>query len=171
MKTATPKRFVKSASTSTPVSASQRELERILRRYGATDMALGSNWEQRVVRVSFRVPDSPGSKVIVPIRLEVSIAAVAEALGFTRGRYSWSTPVKPSQHGWEQAERVAWRHLVLWVDAAAAAVSAGMQTMSEAFLAHMLVKAPDGSVKKVSGLLDEVAGEGGYRALLPPATA
>lgn len=165
------KRFVKSADTTTAVVASQRELEKILRRYGAADMALGSNWETRVARISFRVPDVPGSKVLVPIRLEVSIAAVADALGFTKGRFSYSSPVKPTQYGWEQAERVAWRHLVLWVDAAASAVSAGMQTMSEAFLAHTLVKAPDGSIKKVSVLLDEVAGEGGYRALLPASTA
>jgi hypothetical protein len=106
------------------------------------------------------VPDTPGSKVLVPIRLEVSIKAVAEAL-------SWKNPTK---WGWEQAERVAWRHLVLWVDAACAATNAGMQTMSEAFLAHTLVKAPDGTVKKVSVLLDEVAGDGGYRALLPAST-
>jgi hypothetical protein len=163
-----PKRFVKSADTSTSVSSSQRDLERILRRYGASDFNLGSDWEKRLARVAFRVPDTPGSKVLVPVRLEVSIEAVADALGYTKGR--WNTKVKPSQYGWEQAERVAWRHLVLWVDAACAATSAGMQTMSEAFLAHTLVKAPDGQIKKVSVMLDEAAGEGGYRALLPAAT-
>ena len=150
-------RFVKSADTSTAVSASQRELERILRRYGASDFVMGSDWEKRLAKIGFRVPDTPGSKVSVPIRLEVSIKSVAEALG-------WKTP---SEWGWAQAERVAWRHLVLWVDAACSASGAGMQTMSEAFLAHTLVKAPDGQIKKVSVMLDEAAGEGGYRALLP----
>lgn len=164
-----PKRFVKSADTSTAVSASQRDIEKILRRYGAIDFNLGSNWEQRIARLGFRVPDEPGSKMMVPIRLEVSIEAVAGALGFTAG---WAgKKLTPSQWQWQQAERVAWRHLVLWVDAACAAAGAGLQTMSEAFLAHMLVKSPSGDVKKVSVLLDEVAGEGGYRALLPASTS
>jgi len=154
------KRFVKSADTSTSVSQSQRDLERILRRYGAGDFNLGSDWEKRIARVAFRVPDRPGDKVMVPVRLEVSIKGIAEVLGFRN----------PSQAAWEQAERVAWRHLVLWVDAACSAAGAGMQTMSEAFLAHMLVKTPGGDIKKVSALLDEVAGDGGYRALLPAST-
>lgn len=160
------KRFVKSADTSTSVAGSQRDLDRILRRYGAIDFHMGSDWEKRIARVGFRVPDTPGSKVMVPIRLEVSIVSVADALGYTKN--SWGGKATPTQHGWEQAERVAWRHLVLWVDAACSATSAGMQTMSEAFLAHTLVRSPlDGQIKKISVMMDEAAGEGGYRALLP----
>jgi len=155
------RRFVKSADTSTSVSSSQRDLERILRRYGASDFNLGSDWEKRIARVAFRVPDTPGSKVSVPVRLEVSIEAVGKALF---GHSSLS------KYGWEQAERVAWRHLVLWVDAACSASGAGMQTMSEAFLAHTLVRSPDGTIKKVSAMMDDAAGTGGYRALLPAAT-
>ncbi len=162
------KRFVKSSDTSTAVSSSQRDLERILRRYGASDFHMGSDWEKRLAHIGFRVPDTPGSKVLVPIRLEVSIEAVAKALGYTTPPWGREGAV-PTQWEWEQAERVAWRHLVLWVDAACAATSAGMQTMSEAFLAHTLVRAPDGQIKKVSVMLDEAAGEGGYRALLPAA--
>ena len=159
------KRFVKSADTSTPVSASQRAIEQILRRYGASDFNFGSSWTDQMARISFRVPDIPGSKMLVPVRLDVSIAQVGGALGFTVN--SWGGKRESTKWELEQAERVAWRHLVLWVDAACAAASAGLQTMSEAFLAHMLVKAPDGTVKKVAVLLDEVAGDGGYRALLP----
>jgi len=162
-------RFVKSHDTTTPVSSSQRDLERILRRYGATGLSLSSDWGERTARVSFRVPDRPTIKgeapaVEVPVRLEVSMKVIAEALGWRN----------PTQWGWEQAERVAWRHLVLWVDAACSAAGAGMQTMSEAFLAHTLVLAPDGQVKKVSALLDDAArADGhatGYRGLLPAST-
>lgn len=158
------KRFVKSGDTATPVANSQRAIELILRRYGAVDFNFGSNWEQQQARISFRVPDSPDSPQLVPIRLDVSFKAVAERLGY------YAKGKSPTEVGWAQAERVAWRHLVLWVDAACAAAGAGLQTMSEAFLAHTLVTAPDGAVKKVSVLLDEVAGEGGYRALLPAST-
>src|SRR5262245_22102950 len=154
--------FVKSRNTKSGVSRSQAELERILRRYGATGLMLSSDWDTRTARVAFRVPDSPGSATLVPVRLEVSLRQIAQALYETTNL---------TQHAWEQCERVAWRHLVLWVDAACSAAAAGMQTMSEAFLAHTLVKAPDGSVKKISVLLDEVAKlEGhslGYRGMLP----
>ncbi len=40
---------------------------------------------------------------------------------------------------WERAERVAWRNLVLWIDAALSATAAGLQTIEEAFFAHLLV--------------------------------
>jgi hypothetical protein len=152
------KRFVKSADTETPVSNSQRDLEKILRRYGAIDFQMGSNWEQRIARIAFRVPDEPGSKVMVPIRLQANITLVAAALGWQR----------PSQWGWEQAERVAWRHLVLWVDAACSAAGAGLQTMSEAFLAHTLVKGDDGAVGRV---IDQLNQRGEWRALLPSGEA
>jgi hypothetical protein len=114
--------------------------------------------------VTFRVPDTPGSPTMVPVRLEISIEAIARALyGGLKHNQEFSASA------WEQAERVAWRHLVLWVDAACSATNAGLQTMSEAFLAHALVKAPDGQIKRVIAMLDDAAGEGGYRALLPAA--
>jgi len=158
------KTFVKSADTKTAVSQSQSALEKLLRRYGASDFGFNSNYREHMVRVSFRVPDQPGSQIVVPVRLEISIEAIARAL------YPQTKPSQLSAYGWEQAERVTWRHLVLWVDAACSATNAGLQTMSEAFLAHALVKAPDGQIKRVIAMLDEAAGEGGYRGLLPAGT-
>lgn len=166
------KRFVKSADTQSPVSYSQREIERILRRYGATDFSFGSSWAEHLARIAFRVPDIPGSKLTVPVRLEVSMDSVAGALGFLAN--SWGGSREPTVKEMEQAERVAWRHLVLWVDAACSAASAGLQTMSEAFLAHTLVRTPEGDVMKVSQMLDHAAklqgAEGGYRGMLPAGT-
>lgn len=156
------KHFVKSADTRTPASQSQVALERLLRRYGAFGFGVNSDYEHHLIRVTFRVPDAPGSKTIVPVRLEVSIVAIAQALFPGVKTYN--------AYGWEQAERVAWRHLVLWVDAACAATNAGLQTMSEAFLAHALVRSPGGEIKRVVEMLDDAAGEGGYRGLLPAGT-
>src|SRR5207247_7751309 len=100
----------------------------------STDYAL-----QKIV-VGFKVPDSPGSSTVVPVRLDVNIGQVATALyGPLTGKQEWRLSAL------EQAERVAWRHLVLWVDAACSASSAGMQTMAEAFFAHVLVKADNGA--------------------------
>ena len=160
-----PKTFVKSADTKTGVSQSQVALERLLRRYGASGFGFNSDYREHQIRVTFRVPDAPGSQTIVPVRLEISIAAIARAL------YPQIKASNLSAAAWEQAERVAWRHLVLWVDAACSATNAGLQTMSEAFLAHALVKSPtDGTIRRVIEMLDIAAGDGGYRALLPSST-
>lgn len=156
--------FVKSADTKTPASQSQVQLEKLLRRYGAFGFGVNSDYERHLIRVTFRVPDAPGSKVIVPVRLEISIEQIGKVL------FSHVPGDNLSEYGWAQAERVAWRHLVLWVDAALSATNAGLQTMSEAFLAHALVKSPDGTVKRVIEMLDDAAGEGGYRGLLPAST-
>lgn len=161
----TKKQFVKSADTTTPAGTSQLRLEQLLRRYGAGGFGVSADYKLHMIRVTFRVPDTPGSAVMVPIRLEVSIVAIARAL------FAHQKESQLSTWAWEQAERVAWRHLVLWVDAACSATTAGLQTMSEAFLAHALVTSPgDGKVKRVIEMLDDAAGEGGYRALLPAST-
>lgn len=150
------KRFVKSADTETAASASQVQLEKVLRRYGAHGFGVQSDYQAHLIRVSFRVPDVQGSQTTVPVRLEVSIEAVAKAL-FPSTRTC-------NERAWAQAERVAWRHLVLWVDAACSAASAGLQTMSEAFFAHVLVKGDAGTVVRV---IDQLNGRGEWRALLP----
>ena len=156
-------RFVKAMDTDVPVSRSQGELERVLRRYRAFGFGHQADYAAHIVRINFRVPDAPESELVVPVRLEVNIAAIAQAM---YGAGATMTPYR-----WEQAERVAWRHLLLWVDAACSAANAGLQTMSEAFLAHALVTGPDGKVRRVVELLDAEAGAGGYRALLPQATS
>src|SRR5690348_8107243 len=132
--------FVKSANTSTATGRSQSELERILRRYGASGFGVSADYATHIIRVAFRVPDVPGQPAVVPVRLEVNIETVSRALGHGKPRASWDkTWKKPTTAQWEQAERVAWRHLVLWVDAALSAAVAGLQPISEAFLAHTLV--------------------------------
>lgn len=158
------KTFVKSRDTKTPVSSSQVQLERILKRYGASGFGVQQDYEKHLARVFFRVPDdgAGGSKGVnnIPVRLEVNIKAVATVLGYSN----------PSQYGWEQAERVAWRHLVLWVDAAMSAAAAGVQKVSEAFLAHTLIKTGDGRVLRVVESMDAAAPDGNWRALLAPPT-
>ena len=148
--------FVKSKGTDVPVVRSQAEIQRILRRYGATHFGTQSSYEEGVIRVFFRIPDSPKPGApIVPIRLEGNIRAVAAACGWDR----------PTQAGLEQAERIAWRHLVLWVDAACSAAAAGLQTMGEAFFAHVLVAKNGGGAQRI---IEEFEERGGFLALPAP---
>ncbi len=171
------RKFVKSADTSVPVSRSQSELERILRRYGCTGFGVTTDYEMQRASITLRVPDGPEKDAVqVPVKLVVDFRAVYDALYGQPMRWGQ----KPDgQHGRvfdpkgyepryiEQSERVAWRHLVLWVDAACSASTVGLQRMSEAFLAHTLMRTADGRVLRVVEQMNEAAG-GNWKALLPP---
>jgi len=154
--------FVKSRGTKVPASVSQGELERVLRRYGATGFGVQTDYLSGIVKVYFRVPDKPGAQVSVPVRLDIDVNEVYRALH----RKEAPEPDKRAE-GWAKAERVAWRQLILWVDAALSAATAGMQPLSEAFFAHTLVRADSGKVERMVDHLNQAVG-GSWRALLAP---
>lgn len=162
------KRFVKARKTKIPAARSQANLEQILRRYGASGFGVSTDYESGVVRVFFRVPDLPGAAAAVPVRLEVDVNRVLAAMyGELTGAQHWTENARA------QGERVAWRQLVDWVDAALSAASAGLQPVSEAFLAHTLVKDEAGVVRRLVDQMDATArdrGETGWRALFAPPT-
>lgn len=155
--------FVKSADTSTPVANSRAELEKILRRYGAKGFSVAQDYHSNAVTVSFIVPDSlKADAALVPVKLPISVLRVYDAMyGQPKKsvrRTNEELETQKAKFGWiqsynrdvynpdgydtkklEQAERVAWRNLCLWVDAALSAAVAGMQTITEAFFAHAVV--------------------------------
>ena len=154
--------FVKSADTGTSVSNSLSELEKILRRYGARGFSSAQDYHAHSVTISFIVPDSlKADAVLIPVKLPISILRVYDAM---YGQPSMSVRIPEEERqaimrakgtapynrfvynpqGYDskklaQAERVAWRNLCLWVDAALSAAVAGMQTITEAFFAHAVV--------------------------------
>lgn len=138
--------FVKSATTSTPVANSKREVERILERYGAEGLSVAQNYKRGEVIITFVVPNSAEKGApLVPIRLPVDILRVFNALypKNSRGQLTvWTLDDARSpknERAWAQAERVAWRNLVLWIDAALSAATSGLQTITEAFFAHAIL--------------------------------
>src|SRR5690349_19671732 len=115
--------FVKARHTEVAASRSQGELEKVLRRYGATGFGVQSDYTAGQIRVFFRVPDGPGEAATIPVRLEVDVKAVRALLNNGKRKRSYrrwtgSSYVTKDRDAEEmaQAERVAWRHLVLWVD-------------------------------------------------------
>lgn len=165
-------KFVKARDTSTPVGVSRAQLETLLMRYGCSHFGTSSDFKAMRATVSFQVPDTPQhGAIMVPVRLEVDILGIAEALFerprdkkvYLRGR---GEVTGFDQKELERAERVAWRHLVLWVDAACSASQAGLQSMSEAFFAHTLVRDARGKVRRMVEHLDALAPGGHWRALL-----
>lgn len=161
-------KFVKSADTKATAANSKAECERILQRYGAAGFSVATeyNAHQQVARVmcEFIIPNS-GEKGAqkVPVRIPIDVARMCDAL--------YGPPKRGFRHNddeMKRAERVAWRNMVLWIDAALSAASAGFQTITEAFLAHTLVAHDNGRTMRMADYLDEVQGAlaPGVRALL-----
>lgn len=175
------KPFVKSADTSSQVSSSKAELERMLRRYGATGFAVQQQFDDSqlpvAASVQFVVPDKAGDKARVPVSLPIEIRRVYDAL-YGRPTHYVRKPDGTYGHvhdpkGYNttrlaQAERVAWRNLVLWIDAALSAASIGFQTITEAFFAHVVVKLDNGNTARMSEVVEAMQGQlpTGVRALL-----
>ena len=154
-----------------------RETSRWLTRYGCDSFSTQSDYATGRVVVGFVVPDTQVKGAIkIPVKLEINIRTVYDALFGQPTTRKWvegagyeyvHNPSGYDQKSLAQAERVGWRHLVLWVDAALSAASAGVQKISEAFLAHTLIADDDGKVRRVVDLLNKRTG-GDWLAMLPP---
>ena len=159
------RRFVKAQDTGVPVSKSRADLERMLARYGAIGFGYSVNQETRQTIVEFLVPNTlEKGAPRVPIRIPVDTFRVYDAL--------YGKPAKGYRYQEEKlgrAERVAWRNLLLWVDAALAAAALNFQTITEAFYAHTLVSDERGRTVRLADYIAETGGvlAPGVRALLP----
>ncbi len=113
---------------------SRAEIERTLRRYGATAFAYGWTdtdatvmFEMAGRRIMFRLP--------LPNRLD-------RAFTHTPGKGLRRTP-EAAEKEWEQAQRQRWRALALVIKAKLEAVDAGITTVEQEFLAHIVL--PNGT--------------------------
>jgi len=113
---------------------SRAEIERTLRRYGATAFAYG--WGEQVATVMFEIA---GRRML--FRLTMPDPNSRE---FTRtpGKGLVRTP-EAAAAAWEQAGRQRWRALSLVIKAKLEAVAAGITTVEQEFLAHIVL--PNGA--------------------------
>jgi hypothetical protein len=150
--------FIKAGTTSTAVSKSKADIEKMLRRYGASAFNVTQDFASRRSSVSFVLPNDPSNaSAQVPIRLHVETQRVAKLL---HGKNKTLTVAQL-----EQAERVAWRNLALWIDAALSAASIGMQTITEAFFAHTVVGVDGERMIDLVGAHQKALGSGVQRLL------
>jgi hypothetical protein len=112
---------------------SRAEIERTLRRYGATAFAYG--WDSEAATLMFEIADRR-----VMFRLPMPDR---------NDRRFTHTPAKgqrrdatATEHAYEQAVRQRWRALALVIKAKLEAVAAGITTVEQEFLAHIVM--PDG---------------------------
>lgn len=137
---------------------SRAEIERILRRYGATSFAYG--WEVAKADIGFRI-DGRAIRFTLPLP-----DPNAQEFRITPVRYTVRSP-EAQEAAYEQAVRQRWRALALVIKAKLEAVEAGITTIDAEFLAHIAL--PSGATvgEWVGPQLDEVYGTGRMPALLP----
>lgn len=161
--------FVKAMTTQTPKDKSQADIIGMLQRYGAT--GFGFRQIGDVVESRFHVPRVAGEDHTVAIPINVAhVEARLVGVYQKKRKGGKGGGYKPDR---AQAERVAWRILYLWIDAALAAVSIGAQSIEEAFFAHLIVADTDGQEGRVIDYIHSLQqGAGGHlpasRLLLGP---
>lgn len=120
------------ADTSVSTEKSRMEIERTLQRYGADAFAYFS--EAGRAMIAFRIG---GRQIKFILTLPPK-----NHRDFTQHSRGMRTP-EAALAAWEQACRQRWRALALVIKAKLEAVSAGITTIEDEFLAHTVL--PDGS--------------------------
>jgi len=119
--------------TSTPVDRSKAEIERILRRYGATGFMYG--WQENMAIIGFQM-NQRTYQLRLPLPDENDDAVVMTPTGRRRTGSVREAALK-------QEERRRWRALALVIKALLEAAASGIATIDKLFLAHAML--PDGS--------------------------
>jgi hypothetical protein len=122
------------ASTSVATETSRAEIERTLRRYKAD--AFGYMSEANRAVIAFRL-NGRHIKFVLPMPDPAS-----EEFTLTRSTRK-PRSADAAEQAWEQACRQRWRALALVIKAKLEAVTAGITTVEDEFLAHTVL--PDGS--------------------------
>jgi hypothetical protein len=149
------------ADTSVPVERSRADVERILRRYGASSFAYG--WEGSRSVIQF---DYSGRRM----RIVMSMPDPSSA-EFQKTPAGQRRSPSAAQVAWEKACRQRWRAFVLVIKAKLEAVESGITTVEDEFLAWTVL--PDGRTfgEWARPQLDAAYSGGSMPALLPGVTA
>lgn len=146
-------------NTSVPVGRSKAEVEKTLRRYGASAFAYG--WD-----------DTTGAEVIMfsangrRIRYELRLPD-RDDTAFTLTPTGRERSPKLAEEAWEMACRQAWRALALVIKAKFAAIEAGVTSFEDEFLAGTVL--PSG--KTVGAWVAPAIVEAYSTGVMPPMLA
>lgn len=111
---------------------SRAEIERTLRRYGATAFAYG--WDAQAATLMFEITNRR-------VLFRLPMPDVTDKR-FTRTPTGKDRSPSAAEAAFEQAVRQRWRALALVIKAKLEAVAAGITTVEQEFLAHIVM--PDG---------------------------
>jgi hypothetical protein len=116
------------SSTNVSTERSKMEIERTLRRYGASEFVQG--WDRDKAVIMFRMEDRR-------IRFYLPMPDRADFKKTESGRERRNDYL--IEAAWEQAGRQRWRALALAIKAKLEAVASGITTFEEEFLAHVVM--------------------------------
>ena len=127
-------------NTSVPSDRSRAEIERTVERYGATGFSYG--WKGGVASIMFELPVPTGSR---RIRFMLPMPdRNARQFTLTPAGRAHRSPTAAAA-AYDQAVRQRWRALALVIKAKLEAVAAGIATIEEEFLAHIVLPDAHGS--------------------------
>jgi hypothetical protein len=147
------------AATSVSADRSRAEIERTLTRYGARGFMYG--WDQHRAVLGF-VASGRNVRFFLPMPDRSDPE-------FTRTPTGKPRSAPAAETAYDQAVRQRWRALALVIKAKLEAVSAGIVTFDEEFLAHLVL--PEGSTvaEAIGAGIEEAYRVGVTPQLLPPA--
>jgi len=110
--------------------------------------------------IGFTLPATWQTKTdqTVEVRLAVSYGETLRRLQKMRP-FAAKARSKGAAWAGDQAERVAWRHVLLWAEASLAAAAAGIQTVEESFFAHSVI--PQSGVRVIDAVASQRLLKGG----------
>jgi hypothetical protein len=146
-------------TTDVPIEKTQAEIEALLKKYGATAFGRGWDEEQGVAVISFRLAERHLRIVLPPVDL-----TTREMNRAADGRQLQEREKRARR---EQAERSAWRALLLVIKAQLEAVERGIMTLEMAFFPHIVL--PNGRTmeQQYTPQIKEAYATGQMPALLP----
>jgi hypothetical protein len=118
-------------TTTVSPEKSRMEIEQILTRYGAEKFMYAT--EPGRAMVMFEIKDRT-VRFVIPIPAASDFARFKTSDGYTRTRTA-----KQRDDAWAQELRRRWRALCLCIKARLEGVESGIETLEEAFLAHMVL--------------------------------
>lgn len=116
------------------------EIQGKLVAHGATSIIVNFSSDHEPESLSFIIPTSKGD---IPFRLPANVERVAKVLDRQNKPINYHPPewyAAREKRIKEQAARVAWRILKVWVDAQLAIIETEMVSVEEVFLPYMIVK-------------------------------
>lgn len=143
----------------TEVSAerSRAEIERTLRRYGASGFLYA--WQERRAAVAF---DLMGRRVLFELPLPE-----ADDPAFTETPSGRARSPAQAEKAWQQACRQRWRALALAIKAKLEAVEAGITAFDTEFLAHLVLPGGDTVGRRLAPELERALAGDRLPPLLP----
>lgn len=146
MATEKPTDYVQFYTTRVEPAQSQGDIIGVLHRYGAS--GFGFRRRGDVIEVTFHLTTDGDRErsVCIPVSVDRVFAKLRGAMAEKAKREKQAQREDLLR---AQAERVAWRVLLQWINASLSAVAIGAQTVEEAFYAHTIVESTDGQTGRL----------------------